>query len=203
MYDSVAAVDIDQQPRSGHNPALAVFFVVFMIFGCFFVLQLFIATALEQFAKMHQEKGRNVLLTAQQEEWLTIQRMISDTNLRPRPVPLSRSRWRVAVFRCVTSSTFELLVMAAIISNVLLMALTHADMSQAWQHFMSYANVAFTAFFTVEAAAKLVALGWKQYVEASGWSGENCGQAVVGCCCCVQAVATMWIFPCMSSGLVV
>eukprot|EP00882_Tetradesmus_deserticola_P033810 GHRQ01038657.1.p1 GENE.GHRQ01038657.1~~GHRQ01038657.1.p1 ORF type:complete len:184 (+),score=57.40 GHRQ01038657.1:62-613(+) len=82
MYDSVAAVDIDQQPRSGHNPALAVFFVVFMIFGCFFVLQLFIATALEQFAKMHQEKGRNVLLTAQQEEWLTIQRMISDTNLR-------------------------------------------------------------------------------------------------------------------------
>lgn len=81
MYDSVAAVGIDQQPRDGHNPALAVFFVVFMIFGCFFVLQLFIATALEQFAKMHQEKGRSVLLTAQQEEWLTIERMIADTNL--------------------------------------------------------------------------------------------------------------------------
>jgi hypothetical protein len=48
MYDSVAAVGIHQQPRDGHNPALAAFFVVFMIFGCFFVLQLFIATALEQ-----------------------------------------------------------------------------------------------------------------------------------------------------------
>jgi hypothetical protein len=82
MYDSVAAVGIDQQPRDGHNPALAVFFVVFMIFGCFFVLQLFIATALEQFAKLHQEKGRSVLLTVQQEEWLTIQRMIADTNLQ-------------------------------------------------------------------------------------------------------------------------
>jgi hypothetical protein len=35
-----------------------------------------------QFAKMHQEKGRSVLLTAQQEEWLTIQRMIADTNLK-------------------------------------------------------------------------------------------------------------------------
>jgi hypothetical protein len=35
-----------------------------------------------QFAKMHQEKGRSVLLTAQQEEWLTIQRMIADTNLQ-------------------------------------------------------------------------------------------------------------------------
>jgi hypothetical protein len=51
MYDSVAAVGIDQQPRDGHNPALAAFFVVFMIFGCFFVLQLFIATALEQVRK--------------------------------------------------------------------------------------------------------------------------------------------------------
>jgi hypothetical protein len=35
-----------------------------------------------QFAKMHQEKGRSVLLTVQQEEWLTIQRMIADTNLQ-------------------------------------------------------------------------------------------------------------------------
>ncbi|KAF6257951.1 Ion transport protein-domain-containing protein [Scenedesmus sp. NREL 46B-D3] len=148
MYDGVAAVGIDQQPRDGHNPALAAFFVVFMIFGCFFVLQLFIATALEQFAKMHQEKGRRVLLTAQQEEWLTIQRMIAETHLR-----------------AVTSSSCELLVMAAIICNVLIMAATHADMSQGWQDFMSYANVGFTLFFTMEAVAKLLALGWKQYLR--------------------------------------
>lgn len=35
-----------------------------------------------QFAKMQEEKGRSVLLTAQQEEWLTIQRMVADTNLK-------------------------------------------------------------------------------------------------------------------------
>jgi hypothetical protein len=69
------------------------------------------------------------------------------------------------VFKAVTSSSCELLVMAAIIANVLVMALTHADMSQAWQDFMSYANVGFTVFFTLEAAAKLVALGWKQYLR--------------------------------------
>lgn len=43
MYDSIAAVGINAQPRDGNNPALALFFVVFMIFGGFFVLQ-----ALEQ-----------------------------------------------------------------------------------------------------------------------------------------------------------
>jgi hypothetical protein len=65
------------------------------------------------------------------------------------------------------SSYCELLVMAAIIGNVLIMALTHADMSQAWQDFMSYANVGFTVFFTVEAAAKLLALGCRQYLRVS------------------------------------
>jgi hypothetical protein len=84
---------------------------------------------------------------------------------QPRPVPPSRSRWRVAVFKAVMSSSCELLVMAAIIANVLIMALTHADMSERWQAFMSYANVGFTVFFTLEAAAKLLALGWKQYLR--------------------------------------
>lgn len=90
--------------------------------------------------------------------------------LQPQPVPPSRSRWRVAVFKAVISSWAELLVMAAIIANVLLMALTHADMSPAWQDFMSYANVGFTAFFTLEAAAKLLALGWRQYLRVRGIS---------------------------------
>lgn len=48
MYQSIAAVGIDQQPRDGANPALAIFFVVFIVFGGFFVLQLFVATTIEK-----------------------------------------------------------------------------------------------------------------------------------------------------------
>lgn len=51
--------------------------------------------------------------------------------------------------------------MAAIIANCLVMAMTHADMNETWQDFMTWANVAFTAFFTVEILAKFVALGFK------------------------------------------
>lgn len=37
MYKAIAAVGVDQQPRSGYNPVLALFFVAFIIFGgeCF------------------------------------------------------------------------------------------------------------------------------------------------------------------------
>lgn len=33
MYAAIAAVGADQQPRDGHNPALALFFIAFIIFG--------------------------------------------------------------------------------------------------------------------------------------------------------------------------
>lgn len=33
MYSAIAAVGVDQQPRSGHNPVLALFFIAFIIFG--------------------------------------------------------------------------------------------------------------------------------------------------------------------------
>jgi hypothetical protein len=33
MYGAIAAVGVDQQPRAGHNPLLALFFVAFIVFG--------------------------------------------------------------------------------------------------------------------------------------------------------------------------
>lgn len=33
MYKAIAAVGPDQQPQSGHNPVLALFFIAFIIFG--------------------------------------------------------------------------------------------------------------------------------------------------------------------------
>lgn len=33
MYTAIAAVGEDQQPRPGHNPVLALFFIAFIVFG--------------------------------------------------------------------------------------------------------------------------------------------------------------------------
>lgn len=48
MYQGIAAIGIDQQPIDGANPWLALFFVVFIVIGGFFVLQLFVATTIEK-----------------------------------------------------------------------------------------------------------------------------------------------------------
>lgn len=48
MDACIDAVGVEQQPIRNSNPAVAVFFVVFMIFGAFFVLQLFVSVTLEK-----------------------------------------------------------------------------------------------------------------------------------------------------------
>lgn len=66
MYDSIAAVGVDRQPTDGANPALALFFVVFIIFGGFFVLQLFVATTIEKVSDVlsveHKQGQCDILL---------------------------------------------------------------------------------------------------------------------------------------------
>jgi hypothetical protein len=64
------------------------------------------------------------------------------------------------VFRTVESKQFELAAMAAIVANCIVMALMHADMSPAWEEFMAWSNIGFTAFFTVEIVAEFVAHGY-------------------------------------------
>lgn len=72
-----------------------------------------------------------------------------------------RQAWRAAVFRLVMSQHFDLAAMAAIVANCIVMAMTHADMNNTWQDFMTWANLGFTVFFTVEILLKFVALGFK------------------------------------------
>eukprot|EP00879_Flechtneria_rotunda_P030671 GHRR01033337.1.p1 GENE.GHRR01033337.1~~GHRR01033337.1.p1 ORF type:complete len:132 (+),score=25.30 GHRR01033337.1:323-718(+) len=78
-----------------------------------------------------------------------------------------QSRWRIAAFKMIMSYQFEMLIIVAIILNLLIMALTHADMNSHWQNFMSYANLAFTVAFTAEAGAKCVVLGVRAYLRVS------------------------------------
>jgi hypothetical protein len=48
MGAGIDAVGIDLQPLRDAQPAVAAFFVVFMIFGAFFVLQLFVSVTIEK-----------------------------------------------------------------------------------------------------------------------------------------------------------
>ena len=58
MYDAVDITDVDKQPRYEESLMFYVFFVIFIIFGAFFTLNLFIGQFLAYDSKRYK-KYRN------------------------------------------------------------------------------------------------------------------------------------------------
>lgn len=117
------------------------------------------------------------------------------------------------------SSEFEMAAMAAIVANCIIMAMTHADMDATWRDVMTWANLSFTAFFTVEIMLRFVALGFKTVLRVRGcvctlpalWPGAGLSSflelqqtmdwilpnnisSVISCLHCVRC-NQIWCFP--------
>ena len=74
MYDGVDARSPDLAPRRDHNPAIAFFFVLFMILANFFILNLFVGIILDNFARIAEERGDGSSATMTKEQQLWAQR---------------------------------------------------------------------------------------------------------------------------------
>lgn len=82
-------------------------------------------------------KGGNLLMTQQQQNWVMIQKMVLETQTevryaRPAESDKKWTQFHVKVFDMVASKWFDNSITAVILANLLLMAMAHADMSEAW-----------------------------------------------------------------------
>ena len=147
-------------PVRGARRAASAFFVAFMLLSNFFLLRLFVGILVDRFSQMkRRNEGRSLFLTENQQRWINLRRMaILTGTLRRSPRP-ERSPIRRACYDLVTAPAFESAVVAVVVANIAAMAMDHYDMSPPWQRFSFYSNVAFTACYCFEAAAKLTALG--------------------------------------------
>ena len=81
---------------------------------------------------MHQQQGRSVLLTPQQEQWLTIQRLLGGAAPAPRPPPPAGGA-RLMMYNLVVSDAFEAGILVLIMLNAVMLAMVHYNMNDAWQ----------------------------------------------------------------------
>ena len=100
--------------------------------------------------------GGAMLLTKSQQEWLAAQQLAS------RCVPLRKLKPPAGIvgracFALVLAPAFEAFILACILANTAVMALTFYGQSDTYGAAMTALNYIFAAIFTVEAALKLVA----------------------------------------------
>ena len=80
IYAGVDARGVGLQPHYDNNPYICIFFVLFIIVGAFFVLNLFVGVTIDKFNEMKEKQDvQSVFLTQDQMDWAAAQKLISQS----------------------------------------------------------------------------------------------------------------------------
>eukprot|EP01061_Rhynchopus_euleeides_P034241 TRINITY_DN57980_c0_g1_i1.p1 TRINITY_DN57980_c0_g1~~TRINITY_DN57980_c0_g1_i1.p1 ORF type:complete len:1027 (+),score=434.72 TRINITY_DN57980_c0_g1_i1:46-3081(+) len=166
MHLSVDAVSYDEAPRKDYNPIVAYYYILFVIFGSFVILNLFVGVLIDTFTAQKQAVGGSIVLSQGQERWVrTHSEMLEMVNEGSHAAPPDGlAPWRLKLHHIVTSRKFDLTIAGCIGVNVLVMALEHHPSSPAFDLLMLVVNDAILGVFAVEAIMKVVAFGPRRYL---------------------------------------
>ncbi|XP_063081208.1 sodium channel protein type 11 subunit alpha isoform X1 [Cavia porcellus] len=170
MYAAVDSTDTEEQFEA--NPYMYLYFVVFIIFGSFFTLNLFIGVIIDNFNQQQKKiSGQDIFMTEEQKKYYNAMKKLGTKKpLKPIPRPLNKCQG--LVFDLVTHQLFDVFVMSLIALNMLCMMVETRHQSDYTTAVLEYLNTAFVIIFTVECLIKIFAL--RQYYFTNGWNLFDC-----------------------------
>lgn len=172
MYAGVDSRGPYSVAERDHNEWRAVFFVVFVTFGSFFVLNLCVGVIIDHFNRLKAENG-GLLMTQAQVTWVDSQEAFFTktaffARLMSMDVP-SLPPYRKSLFFVVMSDKFDRIIMAAICANTVSMMLPiHPPPYPWWSDAVTWCNIVFAMLFNAEAILKIVAL--RRVYFADSWN---------------------------------
>ncbi len=171
MYNSVDATKVDMQPVRNYNvDGNILFYLAFMLIGCFFVMNLFVGVLLDNFDRIKSELGENGLLTEAQVEWVAALKIIGKALPLPH-LPAPEAWLRRKCYILIVSHAFDEFIMGCIGVNTLIMALSFLGAPNTWTNFLQICNSIFAFIFTMEAIIKLYALRMHYFYDEVTFGG--------------------------------
>lgn len=170
MNNGIDTAGIEKQPIVENRPYAAIYFVIFIILGCFLVINLFTAVITDNFNKIKEEHemGAGEANNDTQKQWIEIQNYTLKVMPARQPKPPS-SEIRIKFFKLVNNPIFDIVIIVIIVFNTLVIAMTHLGMSKEFESTILVFNYIFVFFYNVEMALKLIGLGL-QYFTHDGWN---------------------------------
>ncbi|CAF4705492.1 unnamed protein product [Rotaria sp. Silwood1] len=166
MADATDAKEINVQPEYETNVYIFIYFVLFIIFGSFFTLNLFIGVVIDNFnqqkRKLRADGSLEMFMTEDQKKYYNAMKKMG--NKKPTKA-LPRPRFALArfLFDLTTNQKFDIFIMICIFLNMLCMCLEHYNQSRTYDLVLGYMNNFFVAIFTIECIIKLIALNFKYF----------------------------------------
>ncbi|CAF4075639.1 unnamed protein product [Rotaria sordida] len=148
MADATDAKEIDAQPEYEINVYSLVYFVLFIIFGSFLTLNLFVGVIIDNFNEQKRKLRANgsidIFMTEDQKKYYNAMKKMS--NKKPTKA-LSRPRFALArfLFDLTTNQKFDTFIMICIFLNMLCMCLEHYNQSDTYDRVLEYIDHFFVA----------------------------------------------------------
>jgi len=76
MYRGMASRGPDLQPSPNSQPQVALFYVFFMVVGCFFMINMFVGVVISTYNREKENLGKLFLLTNEQKKWLEAKMLV-------------------------------------------------------------------------------------------------------------------------------
>ncbi|XP_063241050.1 sodium channel protein 60E-like [Bacillus rossius redtenbacheri] len=165
MADAVDARGVDLQPQREANLYAYLYFVIFIVCGSFFTLNLFIGVIIDNFNMLKKKYEGGVLemfLTESQKHYYTAMKKLG----RKKPqkvIKRPRNQFLAMFYDLSNSRRFEIAIFVLIFLNMLTMGIEHFNQPHAIFFVLEVSNAFFTTVFGLEALVKIIGLRYHYF----------------------------------------
>ncbi|EFX89321.1 putative voltage-gated sodium channel protein, partial [Daphnia pulex] len=160
MADAVDVRGVDLQPSYEANLWAYLYFVVFIVCGAFFTLNLFIGVIIDNFNMLKKRYEGGVLemfLTESQKHYYTAMKKLG--RKKPRKMIRRPMNPYLALFYDISMSRrFEIAIFIMIFLNMVVMGVEHYGQPPVFTFILELCNALFTTMFALEAVVKMIGL---------------------------------------------
>ncbi|GFT37955.1 sodium channel protein para [Nephila pilipes] len=169
MNAAIDSTGLDQQPESESTIFMYLYFVLFIIFGSFFTLNLFIGVIIDNFNEQKRKAGGSLemFMTEDQKKYYNAMKKMGSKK-PAKAIPRPQFKLQAVVFDLTTNKKFDMAIMIFICLNMTVMALDHYNPTDLFDTILERLNIFFIAIFTAECVLKIFAL--RMYYFKEPWN---------------------------------
>ncbi|XP_038853010.1 sodium channel protein type 2 subunit alpha-like isoform X5 [Salvelinus namaycush] len=168
MYAAVDSRNVELQPQYEQNLYMYLYFVIFIIFGSFFTLNLFIGVIIDNFNQQKKKfGGQDIFMTEEQKKYYNAMKKLGSKKPQ-KPIPRPTNAFQGCVFDFVTKQAFDIVIMILICLNMVTMMVEEDDQTPERENILHWINFVFIVLFTGECTLKIISL--RHYYFTIGWN---------------------------------
>nr|XP_046263562.1 sodium channel protein type 4 subunit alpha B-like [Scatophagus argus] len=158
MHAAVDSRGVEDQPVREINLYMYLYFVVFIIFGSFFTLNLFIGVIIDNFNQQKRKLGgQDIFMTEEQKKYYNAMKKLGSKKPQ-KPIPRPTNILQEFFFDLVSKQAFDIMIMMLIIVNMVTMMVETDEQSDRMESILNKINLVFIVIFTTECLIKIFAL---------------------------------------------